>query len=230
MKKKFTAFCLFTLVVFTGYSQNNDTRTVLQVQKLDSNTYVRLSNDSGHYHLAWLDSNDKIESTTTVDSIAFSSGNPIQRIHIQFLNQQTGFLCGYESGYGYYPFVFKTSDSGQHWKRVLFEKSDWGCPLRPSDFFMFDVNRGIVVANWHNVNSLDYYLTNDGGETWKKNKFRMRDSGVEIKNHDAYLKTVFSADGQITCLVMDPDLEYGVNTTAFILKSDDFGKSFRILK
>ncbi|MBO6515828.1 MAG: hypothetical protein JJ975_04680 [Bacteroidia bacterium] len=223
---RFLITCFLCLPGFYSVGQSQ----LIESQHIDSNHTYSLTLDSGSYYLQLWNEQGPVATKGNIDSLVASTDRSLRAIHLNFLSPSTGFVYGYQSGYGHTPFIFKTNDSGKHWKRVLFEKSEWAAPLRKDDFFMFNDKQGIVMCNLHNVKSLVYYLTNDGGITWEKQKFRMRETTLKIKNDDAYLSTICSSNGKVTCVVKEPDLNYGRNTRVYILRSDDFGSTFRIIE
>lgn len=230
--KKFIS--LFILVLFMGcavMSQNNLKGKSIAFNNITENSKLVLSQDSvAHYFLFVNQDNNCLYSHRIPDSVLMSSGNPIENINIHFLDAQYGFIFGNECGYAFYPFILKTENGGKSWKRVLFEKGTIGPPLISDNFFMFDKDKGITIGNWNDESKFTYYLTTDGGESWKKKAFNIKNKDFRTMNVSRLQSVVFNESGKITVILFDIDLQQHRDNSVMILKSSDFGRNFEIVK
>ena len=177
-----------------------------------------------------------------LDGIVYSTGNPTEELHFQFTDSKNGFIYGNEMGYGYWPFLFKTSDGGRHWNRILFKEVQSGTELFKDHFYMFDKQRGILIHNVDNVKRklgkeikyFQYYLTNDGGSTWTKRTFRLKQAkGLRIENNPYFMNCSFNNKGEVEVQILRPPWAVAEgkrkvkDRLSLLLKSEDFGKNFK---
>jgi photosystem II stability/assembly factor-like uncharacterized protein len=71
---------------------------------------------------------------------------------IQFVNDSTGFICGWYGGY-----LLKTQDNGNSWETV--------CNCQCKDSYFFDENTGYYIGS--NLGDRIIYHTLNGGQTWE---------------------------------------------------------------
>ena len=90
---------------------------------------------------------------------------------------------------------------------------------------MFGRERGIIIWQIANGN-LIYSITTDGGYIWKR---EMQNIGTDIsvRNID---NIHFAANGQILVTVSEYTTAEMMQNPATVFQSDDFGKSWRMLK
>lgn len=186
-----------------------------------------------------------VEKTDTfrlrLDTIIYSTGNPKAELHLQFTDSLNGFIFGNEMGYGYWPFLFKTTNGGKNWERKLFKPSEGGVPILKDNFFMFDTQRGILIQNRNNVKqllngktkvSLVYYLTKDGGETWTEKSFPLKTRNIRLENSEYFLKCAYTKNGEINIQVLRPPWaspkgkREAKDRITVTLNSKDYGLSF----
>jgi hypothetical protein len=183
---------------------------------------------------------------TRLDSIVYSTGNPLENISMQFATEQLGFIVGNEMGYGYWPFVFRTTDGGLTWERQLFKDHEYGAPIYKEHFNMFNKQQGILI---HNTDPIDrirsdkkglflrYYLTKDGGKTWHKKKVKIAAKVIyRVENNPAFLHCTYEPNGKITVLILKApwDAVSGkrsvADRTLMTLVSEDYGETFSKIK
>lgn len=170
-----------------------------------------------------------------------STGNPYQNLSFQFTDSVTGFVYGNELGYGYWPFLFKTTDAGLHWNRLLFKPIEDGVPIYKDNFYMFNKNEGILIYNTNNikrllngkyVTKLQYYLTQDGGKTWKQKSKRLKTRNIHLENNPRYMQCSFTMKGEVFITIlnapwtMPKGKRLAKDRISLQLNSKDFGKSF----
>ncbi|MFZ5471610.1 MAG: WD40/YVTN/BNR-like repeat-containing protein [Myxococcota bacterium] len=151
----------------------------------------------------------------------FPSPEHLTSISIQFVSPTTGFLYGYTTGYGYFPFLYRTADAGKTWQRLALSRGA-DPRLRRNNFFMFDDKRGIVLTNWD-----VYFITQDGGVTWSQRQFMLK----PVRN--GHLEPFYTTSGQVTVVIRHPDYpsrDSEAHRQVRVLRSDDFGATFRELR
>ncbi len=146
---------------------------------------------------------------------------------IEFVNRKVGFLYGNSLMYGYYPFVYRTEDGGHTWSfftagDLMHGENFMGPQL--THLHMFDDKHGIIL--WRmGVTEQQYSLTSDGGVTWQLHDFRLsalRRSG--ILSH-----VEFTGEAGVTLVYLVTNLAGRSDTDTEIMKSENYGKSFRRL-
>jgi hypothetical protein len=147
---------------------------------------------------------------------SFGPGAYPEEIHIQFANENVGFLYGYGVVYDYYPFLYRTEDGGRTWKLIKLETGQ----LYKNSLFMFDANRGILLKNAGYVNKYEYFATNDGGLTWQEKTIHPTKSNLKEANKIHVPFPVYNHQGIVT-IVFDGK---------HVFQSTDFGQSFKYLK
>lgn len=179
--------------------------------------------------------------TLKIDSIIRSTGNPKENIHLFFTDAQHGFIYGNEMGYGFWPFLFKTDDGGKHWERKLFKPYQGGTEINQDNFYMFDNKRGILIYNTDNrvkfvegtKQYFKYYITDDGGDTWKKKKLKLKHAqGLRIENNHYFMHCSFTSKGEVTAKILRAPWASArgkreiKDRIRLIISSKDFGHHF----
>lgn len=155
------------------------------------------------------------------------AGLPLGRnIEINFLDEETGFLYGHQRGYGFYPFMYKTTDGGASWRGIP-QSNQFG-PIDDAGLYMFDQQRGILIPQWRDLSKLKYFLTEDGGETWQKKEVRTLSKRRAYSSYKVNVIMSFNEEGEV-CLsfirAKRQDWDYNL-----VLYSSNFGKSFKTIK
>src|SRR5205814_3033652 len=109
--------------------------------------------------------------------LGLDDSDRIARIRIDARNPDVAYACGmgHEWGPNDERGVFKTSDGGKSWKKVLFVNNQTGC----SDIDIDPANSDVIYAGmwtyrrwaWHlesGGGETALYKSTDGGATWKK--------------------------------------------------------------
>ncbi|MFM2017726.1 MAG: Photosynthesis system assembly factor [Bacteroidota bacterium] len=147
---------------------------------------------------------------------------------LEFVNRKIGFLYGNSLMYGYYPFVYRTEDGGHNWTFYTVgdlkkDASLMGPAL--THLHMFDDKHGIIL--WQmGVTQQFYSLTSDGGATWQQHEFRL--SGLCKSGRLSHV--AFAGESGITLVYLVTNIVGGSDNDTEIMKSDDYGKTFRRLK
>jgi hypothetical protein len=106
-------------------------------------------------------------------------------LNIQYLNDSIWFIYGTRTEYAYYPFIYRTTNTGLSWQSI---SEAWpGKDNRPMDremFHMFNLKKGIWLIGLQN-NKMEYRITNDGGYTWIRKKFKVKNRAAINKEHPA---------------------------------------------
>lgn len=187
----------------------------------------------------------KIDSIRhTLDSVLHSTGNPIENLSFQFLDDKIGFAYGNESGYGVWPFLFKTENGGQSWQRQLIAPKEYGPQLGKQTFYMFDKKNGILLYNHDNTSrtlsgkykvDFEYYITNNGGETWRKKSISLKKAGnLRVENSAYFLQCAYQPTGQATINILAAPWQAAKGKRSIqdrirlILQSEDYGRHFDI--
>ncbi|RUA08178.1 MAG: glycosyl hydrolase [Flavobacteriia bacterium] len=122
--------------------------------------------------------------------------------------------------------VYKSTDGGKNWKKVLFANADAGAV----DLIMDPNNPRILYASTWNVRRTPYSLSSggegsalwkstDGGETWKN-----------ISKNKGLPKGIWGISG-ITVSPLDSDVVWAIieNKEGGVYRSDDAGKTWKLI-
>ncbi len=231
----------FVLAIGSTAQGNTPKDEIIEVQKVDSSGFfyfvVRtVKADTAQYPSSYFllkftedGGTSFIEHPMTQVSEGMYGGSN-EQIHISFVNRQLGFVFGHSMEYGFWPFVFRTADGGISWQRVAFEKGEYGTPLYYQHFFMFNERQGILLQNWSSPGKLHYLLTNDGGITWKKRSFKLRNTDMLVRNEGGGISAYYSADGIATVVIVQLDHDLRKNNRVAVVRSENFGADFHELK
>jgi hypothetical protein len=218
---------LFILVILHLSSPANSQNSFQDKQLLESRRWVSLYENVRNLNNKFtlvntsLNYNDSVK--IVIDSIDIVPCDGPSSIF--FLNDSVGFLTQSGGCYAHYNFLHRTSDGGNSWVEVIHVV---GADLPPSlnndNFYMFDDTRGIII--WQIKNGyVDYSESNDGGNTWILKKAKVKpDLGAHI------LSIQFSVNGQITLVTGTRSMIESDKKEVCVLQSNDFGKTYRILK
>lgn len=216
-------------------------------QKLAAHEYIWLymsPNKADQYgndslYLRFTDQHLNIQAEYSLSTIntMLKNENPISEISIRFVDRSHGFIYGFLTGYMFYPFLFRTEDGGKTWYNTkglgTYPDEKFpvvGVPLRREHFMMFDKHAGFMATNWNNGGSFNYMLTNDGGRTWQKKSFKLSDPLTIVPNDNQHRTMYYSVEGKITVVIARQHESDQSKSSVIILRSDDFGHSFREMK
>ena len=241
MKKLLLLFCFIAAFSSKAQVVIDEANTIVQMEQPDifhqiyllskpipgiTKRWHYLKNVSDTYHQKDYDIQPLLDSTC--------HGWPTQSVNIFFVNENLGFLYGSTIGYGYCSYMFRTSNGGKNWQTVYLDHKDRVAPSFREALFMFDENRGMALA-YILEGKLHYYLTSDGGLTWKRQKIKVSDIKFASNSHDVdgYLKPYYSINGSVLLI--------GTKTKSVgwpgkqshdytVFKSENFGENFRVMK
>ncbi len=193
-----------------------------------------------HFHIP---SSNKVydrsytDSTCPFNESSFNLSHLASNLNIQYLNDSVWFIYGTRTEYAYYPYVFRTTDTGLSWQTIIRSnpnvhnrKIDY-ISMRKNLFHMFDLINGIWIVKLEN-NHVNYRITSDGGFTWKNRSFffkrakeiEINSSVFDVSYKEANsiqisIKGYFKKDGKWTNSSFNP-----------IYYSNNFGRKFKRLK
>lgn len=168
---------------------------------------------------------------SSIESLLPTYSKAKNNYSIWFVNRNLGFFYGFIMAEKFFPFLYRTEDGGKSWNLVLGSEKG-GFQFERHEFMMFNERQGIAfytdnstknllkrVVLKHNKR-LRYYLTDDGGITWKYKKKRLKRVRLykTIKNESCIQPTGTIEFKCITRKEGKPDL---------VLRSTNFGKSFK---
>lgn len=204
---------------------------LIDQQILANGTTIQLvenysSTEIEKYSLVFVNRNTNDTVVNFIDSVDHAHCSPPNSVF--FVNDSTGFFTESGGCYACYNWLFRTSDRGLTWTRIesgsRTEGNFFG-RLNNDSFYMFNELLGIII--WEiKEGELVYSLTSDGGINWdtitqKINK-ELNTENIEHIN--------FSADGQVTIICTDSFILETDRKKVNILQSNDFGKSFGMVK
>ncbi len=191
------------------------------------------------------------KSNKLLDSLRFrldkefvSTGNPKENLSFQIVDNVTAFAYGNEVGYGIWPFLYKTSDGGKSWQKIFFSEKQYGEPIMKEHFYMFDKSRGILIHRYApkkskffdlespKKNTFTYFLTKDGGETWKRKYIKLNSKWLRYENHEQVMLCSYAPQGEVVITILQPVWNAIQNKRSiedrklYELRSEDFGKHF----
>ncbi len=150
----------------------------------------------------------------------------IYRILLHPADPEVAYACALGREWGENPErgVFRTSDGGKSWEKVLYVDERTGC----GDLVMDPSNPEKLIASMWQFRRWPYFfrsggpgsgvhLTHDGGQTWKK-----------LQEEDGLPRGDLGRVGLAVCR-SHPDVVYALveAETSALLRSDDGGKSFK---
>lgn len=206
-------------------------KTIIDEQYLSNGTQIRLlaypsTVEKKQYSVEFVNrlTNDTLENF--IENVTHAHCSPPNSIF--FINDSTGFFTESGGCYASYNWLFRTNDRGLTWKFIKSGSRTDGNSLRilnNESFFMFNSKVGIIVWEINN-GKLYYSLTNDGGEDWTMNSISVihHNKPIEFQNIS------FSNDGQVTLVCSEKYIFETDRKRVFILQSNDFAKTFKMLK
>lgn len=220
-----------SLLLFTSFASFAQQDSILQVEQTSSRRFIYLTvakpdKEKGtSWRFLLRTYKDEVETIYSLDSIQRSTCHgwfPEHR-NIQFVNDSVGFFYGTAIGYGYCAFVFRTDNGGRTWQQLHITKESY-YTIAPHQFYMFNEQQGIALARL-SKDTMSYYLTDDGGRTWQSHNISL--NGLQ---HEGFLRPVYSADGNVVFVVERPFHKGRTSKIYGVLRSQDHGKTFKVLK
>jgi hypothetical protein len=189
--------------------------------RIISLVHVLNKDSTSSYQLLFVDLLKKDTIRNIIDSIQHVPCSEPNGIF--FINDLTGFLTECGGCYGYYNYLFRTTNRGLTWKKIAVG-NEWVSNLNNKTFYMFNEQQGIIV--WGiNGDVFEYSITHDGGASWERkdikfeNVFYRKTSSID-----------FSSDGQVTIVFNEPYLLESERKRTLVIQSNDYGKSFHKMK
>jgi hypothetical protein len=225
--------CILTITICVFYASiaRGQKKNVIDSQFLANGTCIQLTtNGSGNENQRYaIEIINRLTNDTIVhfiDSIQHAHCSPPNSIF--FINDSIGFFTESGGCYASYNWLFRTEDSGVTWKFIRSGSRTDGHSfhmLHNESFYMFDDRRGIIIWEMRN-GALVYSVCSDGGLTWtgKTSRIWVKKSPMKIQHIS------FSADGQVTIICGEKFMYESERKGVVILQSNNFGKSFRLVK
>ncbi len=109
---------------------------------------------------------------------------------ITFIDNNTGYLCGYWQYFDASNFVYKTTNGGETWS--YFKGFGCGFPSFPSTIDFININKGLVS---YSCGGPAVQETNDGGQTWNMISINGGSSSIIIDSNHIIIGFDISHDG-----------------------------------
>jgi photosystem II stability/assembly factor-like uncharacterized protein len=169
-------------------------------------------------------SNDGGETWT---HIGLEDSDRIARIRVDHRNPDVAYACvlGHEWGPSEQRGVFKTTDGGKNWQKVLFKDTLTGC----SDIDVNPANVNEVYAGMYTYLRQAWHLNSGGGETAL---YKSMDGGATWKKLTNGIPAVLDRIG-VAIADSSPEIVYMISETpnyeGELWRSDDGGASWRVV-
>ena len=164
---------------------------------------------------------------TTWTHIGLEDSDRIARIRIDNTNPDIAYACamGHEWGPNEQRGVFKTTDGGRNWQRVLFKDTQTGC----SDIDVNPTNSNEIYAGMYTYLRKAWHLRSGGGETAL---YKSMDGGATWKKLTNGIPAMLDRIG-VAVSRSNPDIVYMISETlnyqGELWRSDDAGASWRVV-
>lgn len=220
-------FLLFLSINSKGFCQKE---TLIDQQFMSNWTVVRFvsfytSDENSRYALQFINQLKKDTIVEFIDSVQHAPCSPPNSIF--FINDSIGFFTESGGCYASYDWLFRTNDRGKTWKHIKSGSRTSGNAekdrLTNQSFYMFNETKGVII--WElEKGQLVYSTTNDGGITWVQQSFKSDKIKEQQIQHIR-----FSASGEITLVLSNLFVFETDREESLLLKSTNFGKSFKVL-
>ncbi|MDP7161781.1 MAG: hypothetical protein QF756_11080, partial [Dehalococcoidia bacterium] len=151
----------------------------------------------------------------------------IKRIVVHPNDPETAYVCAMGRAWGPNPErgVFKTSDAGESWEKVLYKNEDTGC----SDIAMNWSNPSLLYAGMWTFRRRPWRFDDGGGETAL---YRSRDAGQTWEKLTEGMPEGPMARIGVAVAQSNPDIVYMITEAkdeGTLWRSDDAGDSWRVV-
>jgi photosystem II stability/assembly factor-like uncharacterized protein len=168
-----------------------------------------------------------IDAGRTWTHIGLGDTEKISRIVVDPRNPDAVYVCalGHEWGPNDERGLFKTTDGGKSWQRVLFRNNLTGC----SDVDIDVTNANIVYAGMYTFRRWAWYFESGGGETAL---YKSSDGGATWKKLTRGLPRGAMDRIGVSVAKSDPNVVYMVTEAkdeGTLFRSDDAGESWRLV-
>jgi photosystem II stability/assembly factor-like uncharacterized protein len=159
--------------------------------------------------------------------VGLEDSDRIARIRVDHGNPEVAYACvlGHEWGPSEQRGVFKTTDGGKNWQRVLFKDTLTGC----SDIDVNPLNSNEIYAGMYTYLRQAWHLNSGGGETAL---YKSMDGGTTWKKLTNGIPAVLDRIG-VAVADSSPEIVYMISETpnyeGELWRSDDAGASWRVV-
>lgn len=206
------------------------TKQIIDEQILPNGKLIQITlngsaDENSRYAIEFIDKNSQDTLINFIDSIQHAPCSPPNSIF--FINDSTGFFTESGGCYASYNWLFRTTNKGLTWKKIVSGSRTDGNSfqmLSNKSFYMFNELKGIIIWKIEEGN-LIYSVTSDGGISWRQEEPLFFDK----ESKRVFQSINFSTDGQVTLVCCENFILETDRKKTYILQSNDFGNSFRIL-
>lgn len=143
-------------------------------------------------------------------------------MYINFMNRDQGFIYGNRMGYGFNPFVLRTTNGGVSWHKM--DSLPMNTELWKDNFFIYQKRGFMLLTQYWNLydGKIEYYLTNNFGASWERKVIKIKDADYSIYHCDIQ----FSRTGLITITAHMRKKKDHSSLKRILLQSQDYGENF----
>ena len=174
------------------------------------------------------------EYKDSIERFDFNLSHTASEINIQYVNDTLWYIYGTRTEYADYPSVLRTTNSGESWQTIMQSwPGNFGQAMAKNMFHMFDIANGIWVIELHNnKNKINYKITSDGGYTWKKRHFKIKNNATtKTEQKSLHIKYLDNNSMQIAIKYhLKKDGKWSISSINPIYESVNLGRKFKKVK